>query len=133
MTWTFSKRSLDNLAGVHPDLVKVMHAALAITPIDFGVIEGLRSLERQKEMVATGKSQTMNSRHLTGKAVDFAAYVDGKITWEDAPYVEIAIAVKKAAHSLVIPITWGGDWAMRDLDHIELDRHAYPDEPELIA
>ena len=128
--WTFSQRSLGNLAGVHPDLVAVMTEALKVSPVDFGIIEGLRSRERQKEMVATGKSRTMNSRHLTGKAVDFMAYVDGKGTWEDKYYHSIAEAVKIAAAKLVVPITWGGDWTtLKDLDHIELDRHAYPDEP----
>jgi peptidoglycan L-alanyl-D-glutamate endopeptidase CwlK len=130
MTFTFSQRSLDNLAGVHPDLVEVMTEALKISPIDFGIIEGLRTLERQKELFAAGKSQTMHSRHLTGKAVDFAAYIDGAITWENHYYEMIAHAVKIAAEKIGVKIVWGGDWTtFKDMDHIELERHAYPDEP----
>ena len=134
MTFSFSQRSLDNLKGVHPDLVRVMTAALAITPIDFGIIEGVRSLARQAELFTAKKSQTMNSRHLEGFAVDFMAYVDGMATWEWQYYSQIADAVKKAAFDLGVPIHWGGDWVtFKDLDHIELDRVAYPDEGRLIA
>ncbi len=129
--FSFSKRSLTNLQGVHPDLVAVMHEAIKITPVDFGIIEGARSLDRQKELFATGKSQTMHSRHLVGKAVDFAAYVDGKITWDEHYYATIADAIKLAAAGLGVPITWGGDWhAFKDSDHIELEKHAYPDTKE---
>lgn len=134
MAFAFSKRSLDSLHGVHPDLVRVATAALAITPVDFGIIEGVRTLERQKELFAAGKSQTMNSRHLQGKAVDFAAYVDGTLSWDTPLYAQIAQAMKQAAHDLGIPVTWGGDWPhFKDLDHIELEHHAYPDEAALIA
>lgn len=130
---TFSPRSLANLAGVHPDLVRVVHAALAISPIDFGIIEGVRTLERQRELFAAGKSQTMNSRHLGGFAVDFAAYVDGVLSWDEPLYAQIAAAMKQAAADLSIPVAWGGDWEhFKDSDHLELDRNAYPDAP-LIA
>lgn len=134
MTFVFSKRSRDNLIGVHPDLVKVMYKTLATSPIDFVVIEGMRSLARQKELFTTGKSQTMNSRHLQGKAVDFAAWIDGAISWELKYYTIISNWAKRAGHDLQVPIVWGGDWEhFKDSDHIELDRRAYPDEPELVA
>lgn len=129
MGFSFSQRSLDNLKGVHPDLVRVVTVALKFTPVDFGIIEGLRTPERQKELFDAKKSQTMNSRHLHGMAVDFDAFVDGKITWEPGPYAQIAAAMKKAAFDLGIPVHWGGDWPhFRDSDHLELDRVAYPDE-----
>ena len=76
----------------------------------------------------------MNSRHLQGKAVDFDAFVNGAVTWEDKYYIQIAAAMKKAAHDLGIPVTWGGDFpkvyggTFVDADHLELDHHAYPDE-----
>ncbi len=130
MAFSFSQRSLDNLKGVHPDLVRVVTAALAITPVDFGIIEGMRTLDRQKMLFATGKSQTMNSRHLHGMAVDFAAFVDGIVSWEPNLYGQIATAMKKAASDLGIPVHWGGDWVtFKDGDHLELDRIAYPDPP----
>lgn len=125
MTYKLSKRSLDNLAGIHPDLVAVIHRAIEITPVDFMVIEGLRTVARQKELFAAGATRTMNSRHLTGHAVDLAAWVGG-IRWDWPLYDAIAVAVKKAAKELNVPITWGGDWTtFRDGPHFELDRVVY--------
>lgn len=119
----FSKRSLDNLVGVEPSLVKVVRKALEGSPLDFGISEGVRTLERQKELVAAGKSRTMNSRHLTGHAVDFFVLVDGKVTWEFKYYKEVADAFKKAAEELGVEIEWGGDWkSFKDGPHIQLKR-----------
>ncbi len=81
-TFKFSSRSEKNLQGVNPDLVKVTRRALEISEVDFGITEGLRSRYRQKQLVATGKSQTMNSRHLTGHAVDVVAYIGSQVSWE---------------------------------------------------
>lgn len=126
MTNKFSKRSLDNLVGIHPDLVSVVHRALEISPIDFTVIEGIRSVERQKVLVQSGASKTMRSRHLTGHAVDIAPYVDGTIRWDWPLYDILAVAMKKAAKELGVVITWGGDWVtFRDGPHFELDRVVY--------
>jgi len=134
MTFQFSRRSVAALEGVHPDLVKVCYAALSISKYDFGIIEGLRSRARQAELVNAGKSQTMKSRHLTGKAVDFMVYVEGVGTFEVQYYEPVAEAFKSAAAAAGIKIAWGGDWqSFKDEDHIELDRTAYPDEPVLIA
>ncbi|STL62039.1 putative phage PS3 [Escherichia coli] len=69
------------MQGVNPDLVKVTRRALEISEVDFGITEGLRSRYRQKQLVATGKSQTMNSRHLTGHAVDVVAYIGSQVSW----------------------------------------------------
>lgn len=132
--FTFSKRSLDHLEDVHPDLVKVMHAAIAVTPVDFGILEGLRTLQRQKELVAKGASKTMHSRHLTGKAVDYGVYVDGNYVNGDTPeeqvyYKQVAEVIKAEAAKLNIHVVWGGDWtSFVDMDHIELDPHFYPDD-----
>lgn len=125
MMYKLSKRSLDNLKGIHPDLVAVVHRALEISPIDFAVIEGLRSVERQKQLVAAGASRTMRSRHLTGHAVDLAAYVGG-IRWDWPLYEALGLAMKTAAKELGVAIIWGGDWAFRDGPHFELDRAKYP-------
>lgn len=81
-TFKFSSRSEKNLQGVNPDLVKVTRRALEISEVDFGITEGLRSRYRQKQLVATGKSHTINSRHLTGHAVDVVAYVGSQVSWE---------------------------------------------------
>lgn len=132
MTFILSQRSLDNLRGVHPDLVKVVHAAIATTLVDFGIIEGVRTLERQKELfnAVPKKSWTMNSRHLHGMAVDFMAYVDGVGTWDVKYYAQIAAVMKRVAHDRGIPVNWGGDWAepKTDSDHLELSPQAYPDD-----
>ncbi len=127
MTFKLSQRSLNNLEGVHPELVKVVKRALEITSVDFAVIEGLRSVERQKQLYAAGASKTMNSRHLTGHAVDLAAFVGGAIRWDWPLYDVLGVAMKAAAKELNIPIIWGGDWTtFKDGPHFELDRRYYP-------
>lgn len=123
-----SQRSIDRMAGVHPDLVKVVKRAIELTPVDFGITEGRRTLETQKKYVASGKSKTMNSRHLHGLAVDVVAYPKDKDTWNMKYYKMIAEAFKTAGKELGVPVVWGGDWvSFKDGVHFELDRHTYPD------
>jgi peptidoglycan L-alanyl-D-glutamate endopeptidase CwlK len=91
------------------------------------VTEGLRTKERQRQLVAAGASRTMNSRHLTGHAVDVAALVGGKVRWDWPLYAVIAEHMKAAARELGVAIVWGGDWkSFRDGPHVELDRKRYP-------
>ena len=126
MTFILSKRSLSALDGVHPDLVKVVKRAIEITEIDFVVTEGLRTKERQAELFKAGASQTMNSRHLTGHAVDLAAW-GGKVRWDWPLYAKLAQAMKAAAKEVDVSIVWGGDWtSLRDGPHFELNRKVYP-------
>lgn len=136
MAFAFSQRSRNNLKGVHPDLIRVVTAALAVSPIDFGIIEGIRTPQRQHELFLAKKSQLdyppkpgeLVGRHLTGHAVDFMAYVDGVGTWDEQYYIQLGAVFKKVAMGLIIPVHWGGDnphW--KDEDHLELDRQAYPD------
>jgi len=121
------KRSIKNLSGVHPALVCVVVRALELTEVDFAVIEGVRSRERQAKLVAKGASMTMNSRHLTGHAVDLAAWVDGGIRWDWPLYYKIAAAMKEASEEMNIQITWGGDWKkFKDGPHFQLKWHFYP-------
>lgn len=122
-----SQTSLKNLKGVHPDLVRVVERAIKETEVDFRVGEGMRTKAQQAKNVAKGVSWTMNSRHLTGHAVDLLALISGKITWSWAPYYKIAEAMKNAAKAEKVPIIWGGDWKKtKDGPHFELDRKAYP-------
>jgi peptidoglycan L-alanyl-D-glutamate endopeptidase CwlK len=122
-----SRRSLERMQGVHPDLVKVVLLAIQLTEVDFGITEGVRTIEKQREYYAKGASKTMNSRHLTGHAVDLAAYIGSEVRWDWPLYHKIADAMKRAANSLNVPIVWGGDWkSFKDGPHFELDRKVYP-------
>lgn len=127
MTFILGATSLKRLEGVHPDLVRVVKRAIKITDTDFTVLEGVRTLAKQREYVAAGASKTMNSRHLTGHAVDLGALVGGKVRWDWPLYHKIAKAMKQAAKELGIPLTWGGDWPrFRDGPHFELPFASYP-------
>ena len=124
MSYTLGTRSRQRLSGVHPDLVAVVKRAIQITEQDFAVLEGIRNINRQRELFKAGKSTTMNSRHLTGHAVDLAPW---PISWEWEGFYPIADAMKQAAEELDIAIVWGGDWkSFPDGPHFELDRKAYP-------
>ena len=127
MMFKLGPRSLARLEGVHPDLVKVVMRAIELTPVDFTVLEGLRTPERQKTLVAAGASQTLKSRHLDGHAVDLGAWVDEQVDWSWPLYHKIADAMKTAAADLKIPIEWGGDWSQfRDGPHWQLPWKEYP-------
>lgn len=116
MAFKLSQRSLDRLEGVNLELQNVVKRAIELTTIDFGVIEGLRSEERQKELVAKGASKTMRSKHLIGNAVDLMAYLDGKACWEIPVYEPIADAMKQSAIECGVPIRWGGAWSVSNLE-----------------
>ena len=125
MSYKLGIRSAQSLSGVHPDLVAVVEAAIRITEVDFSVIEGIRALERQKQLLKEGKSTTLNSRHITGHAVDMVPY---PVHWEDLDrFEDMAEAMKVSAEELGIPVVWGGDWKnFYDAPHFELDREEYP-------
>lgn len=135
MTFGLSQKSLDKLVGVHPDLVRVVKRAITLSAVDFRVNEGLRTVERQKQLVAAGASKTMKSRHITGHAVDLVAVMDldndGVVETEEMfswpLYPKIAAAVKEAAKQENVPIEWGGDWrTFKDGPHFQLPWKAYP-------
>ena len=115
MTFALSQRSLNNLIGVQPALVAVVKRAIQLTTVDFGVTEGVRTTARQAELVASGASQTMNSRHLTGHAVDLMAYIGDRASWELNLYDNIAEAMKQAAIELNTPVKWGAAWTVKDI------------------
>ena len=120
--YKFSKRSLDNLKGVDQRLVELMTDVLAVSSYDFGITEGLRTKERQAQLVKEGKSQTMNSYHLRGKAIDIVVYIDNKVTWDLKYYNEVANLVKDIAMKKGLKVTWGGDWkTLVDGPHFQLE------------
>jgi peptidoglycan L-alanyl-D-glutamate endopeptidase CwlK len=118
---SLTKTSLNRLKGVHPDLVRVVLRAAEITGQPFQITEGVRTPSRQRELVRRGASKTMNSRHLSGHAVDVVAMVGNRVSWEVPLYYRIADAMKEAAEELGIRIEWGGDWrSFFDGPHFQL-------------
>lgn len=113
-------RSTKNLVGVNADLVKVVKRALELSPVDFTVIEGLRTKERQAELMKQGFTRTLNSRHIIGEAVDI---VPLPVDWKNPkPFGLVAEAMKKAADELGVKVTWGGDWkSFVDLPHYQIE------------
>lgn len=122
----YSDRSLNNLKGIHPDLRRVIDRALQDSPLDFIVIEGLRTEDRQRELVDSGASWTMDSRHLTGHAVDLLPIGSNGAEFAWPLYDKLGPAVEAAAEAEEVPITWGGRWKKRDGPHFELKRDVYP-------
>jgi len=110
-----SGKSIMRLNGVKDELRDVVMRAIELTKVDFGVIEGLRTEKRQKELLASGASQTMKSKHLTGDAVDLMAYIGSRGSWELNLYDDIADAMKKAAIEKNIGIRWGAAWNVNDI------------------
>lgn len=124
----FGQISEHNLRGIHPDLILIVRRALTLSTVDFRVIEGLRTSERQRQLVKNGRSQTLNSRHLTGHAVDLAPLINNQIPWDDWHAFEwVSKAMKQAATEMELPLQWGGDWkTFKDGPHFELPRDTYP-------
>lgn len=133
MSFVLSPRSLQRLVGVHPELVRVVRAAIAITKGDFSVVEGVRTYDKQREYFRLGKSKTMRSKHLTGHAIDLMPYGDfdgdGDFegSWELAHFYPLNDAMQQAARDCGVKITWGGSWAsFVDAPHFEIDPLRYP-------
>ena len=143
MSIVLGQRSLSRLEGVHPDLVRVVKKAADLSSLDFTVLEGLRTKERQKQLLDLGATKTINSRHLTGHAVDLAPMVGGTVRWDWPLYHQLADIMKSASASENVPIRWGGTWKLLsaingpitakvlsrsfpDGPHFELPRANYP-------
>ena len=114
-----STRSMSRLEGINPDLITVVTEAIKLTKIDFGVTCGMRTVEEQEKLVASGASQTMNSRHLKGRAVDLVAYVGSSVTWQLNMYDDLADSMAKAAKDLGVPLKWGAAWTVGDISKYE--------------
>ena len=115
MPFKLSQRSINRLDGVDERLVRVVKRAIELTKIDFGVTEGLRSVERQQELVDAGASKTMKSKHLEGRAVDLMAYIGSRGSWELNLYDDIADAVKQAAIEEGVKVRWGAAWTVSNI------------------
>jgi len=110
-----SRRSLDRLEGVDERMVAVVNHTITVTKTDFGVIQGLRTLAQQKELVAKGASQTMKSKHLDGLAVDLMAYINGRGSWELNLYDDLADAMAEGANAVGCRVRWGAAWNLSDI------------------
>ena len=128
-------RDRTRLIGVHPHLVSVVTHAATVSPERFVVLEGMRTIERQRELFAKRATRTLNSRHLTGHAVDIAPLLDEdgdgdvEISWHWEHFHPLADLIKRVAGDLGIPIVWGGGWqSFPDGPHWELPRQLYPDK-----
>ena len=119
----------ERLEGVHPDLDKVIRLASVRAQAEFAIGEGLRTVERQKQLVAAGKSQTLHSRHITGHAVDLWCLDEhGKVSWEMPRYKALAAVVLECARGLGVPVEWGGNWStLKDGPHFQLSKAEYPE------
>jgi peptidoglycan L-alanyl-D-glutamate endopeptidase CwlK len=125
-----SDRSMRRMAGVHPELVRIVTHADTLRAIDFQVVEGMRSAKRQKELLAAGATTTLRSRHLTGHAVDLAVFVEGKLRWDWPLYHRLASVMRHAADEIGIPLEWGGDWkSFKDGPHFQLP-WSFPEDEE---
>ena len=114
------------MQGIHPDLRRLADKALELSSIDFGVSEGLRSMERQRHLVDIGASHTLSSRHLTGHAIDVFPWVDGDVRWDWPLFYEIREGFVRANMATDIPFVWGGSWSsFPDGPHFELSRRIY--------
>lgn len=123
----WGSRSLQHLKGIHPDLRKVADLALQLSPFDFIITDGRRTLKEQRDFVRKGVSKTMKSRHLYGFAIDYVAIVGNKVKYDLKAMKAISDAFKKAGNQLGIPVEWGGDWKrFKDTPHIQLSKSRYP-------
>ena len=114
-----STRSMSRLEGINSDLITVVTEAIKLTKVDFGVTCGMRTVEEQEKLVASGASQTMKSKHLEGRAVDLVAYVGSSVTWQLNMYDDLADSMAKAAKDLGVPLKWGAAWTVVDISKYE--------------
>ena len=124
MAFKLSTRSKNKLEGVHPDMVAVVERAIELTKVDFGVTYGVRSLAEQETLVASGRSQTMKSKHLIqdsgySHAVDVVAYDGSDVVWEINVYDDICDAFKQAAIEKGVAVKWGAAWSEGDIRSYE--------------
>ena len=131
MTFKLSRRSRDNLIGVDPDLVAVVERAIQLTKVDFAVTEGVRTAARQRELFEKKATQTLESRHLKGEAVDLVAFLGGRRIREHNLYDDIADAMRLAALERNVGLRWGAAWNVPDIRHwngtMEQAMHHYID------
>lgn len=133
--WKFGKRSWSNLEFVRPQLVAVCTLGLERSPLDFGVIDGRRTIEEQQDMIDSGASKLKNpqsSRHVPdpsvglANAVDIMVYVNGQGRWDTGYYVQVGKVLMGAAQDLGVPLEWGYElWNGWDAGHFQLPKRLF--------
>ena len=126
-------KARERLGTLHPDLARLIERAAAMSDVDIAVLEGVRSIERQRKLLASGATTTLRSRHLPhaqdglARAVDIAPVVDGEVRWDWPLYHRLAAVVKNAAAQENVPVEWGGDWrSFKDGPHWQTPWNSYP-------
>lgn len=124
MIYHLGQKSEENLQGVRPGIVKCVRRAIVLTTVDFSVFEGVRARARQLQLYRSGASRTLNSRHLTGDAVDLVPYVEGRLQWQLPLCQQVAIAMREASLEFGVRLRWGAVWdrELSELDPVRLDR-----------
>jgi len=115
MSFKLSSRSEGRLEGINPQLIEVVKTAITLTKVEFGVTCGMRTLEEQEKLFASGASQTMKSKHLEGRAVDLVAYIGPNVTWALNKYDELADAMAAAAKQKGVALKWGAAWTVGNI------------------
>ena len=135
--YKLSKRSLDTMQGVNPDLVRVIKEAIATSPFDFMITQGLRTAKYQNELYQQGRTKKglkvtnadgyiKKSNHQMkiddfGYAIDFAVIYKATIDWNtEAKYEAVAKHILEVGHKLGVNLEWGGNWKFRDFPHIQI-------------
>lgn len=112
--------SKKELLRVHEALVSIVEKAVQLSVQEFAVHDGVRTIAEQQQMVQRGAAQTLDSRHVSGHAVDLVPYINGKLRWEWPPIYLIADAMRIGAQELKIPLRWGGAWDVDFTNSTEL-------------
>jgi len=128
MSFKFSQKSLNVIAGVNPDLQAVCMRAIEISKVDFGIPSsgGIRTAEEQNKLFHDGKSKLdgykKKSKHQSGNAIDVYAFVDGRASWKPEHLTHVATAMLAAASELGVVLHWGGHWRhFLDMPHFEVE------------
>jgi peptidoglycan LD-endopeptidase CwlK len=134
--YKYGKKSQEHLATLHPDLQKILN--IAIKYYDITILEGVRDIERQEELLRTGMSKTMDSKHLK-QADGYSHAVDcaiNPIDWNDRERFVLLQGFLKGiadmlydqgqiSHRLRLGVDWDNDGNIKehsffDGPHIEL-------------
>lgn len=97
-------------------LARCVEAGIALM-----IIDTLRTPEEQAANIAKGVSWTVNSKHLTGDAIDVCPYdqyflhAADKLKWDANDPVWQTIGQIGEA----LGLRWGGRWTHKDMGHFE--------------